>query len=235
MKSFLLKMAVFTAVILGVYSCTQKSNNTLFSGTIKGLRKGTVYLKKVEDTTLVVIDSVQLNGSDSFEFDLAISEPDIYYLYLDKKDGLLYNDLEELFLEPAKKITIHTQLDQFTKKFVVQGSANHTRLQNYKKVNSRFNLKRLELTGNLSRQVAKKNQDSIKLVGKQLQKLIKNRYLYTVNFALNNKNYEVAPYVLTKEIKDAQTKYLDTVYQSLSAKVKASKYGKQLAQLISER
>lgn len=235
MKSILLKIAVVTAVIIGAVSCSKTTDTTNFSGTIKGLRKGTVYLKKVEDTSLVVIDSVNLNGIDSFSFDVAINEPDVYYLYLDKKDGIQFNDLTELFLEPSENIVVTTQLDQFTKKMVVKGSKNHTRLEAYKKVNGKFNLKRFELINEMSKQVARKNRDSANIIKQQLQRLIKNKYLYTVNFAMSNKEYEVAPYILTKEIKDVQTKYLDTVYQSLVPKVKTSKYGKELEKLILER
>ena len=235
MKSILLKIAVVTAIIIGAVSCSKTTDTTNFSGTIKGLRKGTVYLKKVEDTSLVVVDSVYLNGADSFSFDVAISEPDIYYLYLDKKDGIQFNDLAELFLEPSENIVVTTQLDQFTKKMVVKGSKNHTRLEAYKKVSSRFNLKRFELINEMSKQVARKNRDSANTIKQQLQKLVKIKYLYTVNFAMSNKEYEVAPYILTKEIKDAQTKYLDTVYKSLIPKVKTSKYGKKLEKLILER
>lgn len=235
MNSILLKIAVVTAVIIGAISCSKTTDATNFSGTIKGLRKGTVYLKKVEDTSLVVVDSVYLNGSDSFSFDVVILEPDIYYLYLDKKDGIQFNDLAELFLEPSENIVVTTQLDQFIKKMVVKGSENNTRLEAYKKVNNKFNLKRFELINKISKQVVRKNRDSANAIKKQLQKLVKNKYLYTVNFAMSNKEYEVAPYILTKEIKDAQTKFLDTVYQNLTPKIKTSKYGKELEKLILER
>lgn len=236
MKQLFFKTALLITVTASICSCsTEKENNTSFAGTIKGLRKGTVYLKKVIDTSLVVIDSVQLQGADSFQFNLNIKEADVYYLYLDKKDGILFNDLAEVFLEPNKKITVITELDQFNKKLVIRGSENHTRFEEFKKVNSKFNLKRFELIDALSKQVLKKNEDSIAFVKKQLQRVVKNKYLYTVNFGLNNYNFEVAPYILVKEVSDAQTKYLDTVYKKLPPKIKTSKYGTQLKQLILER
>lgn len=236
MNRFFLKTITLLLVVISLYSCTKKNNsNTVFFGTIKGLRKGTVYLKKVIDTSLVVIDSVQLRGADSFEFNLNLSEPDLYYFYLDKKDGIVFNDLAEVFLEPNKKISASTQLDQFNTKLVVKGSENHTRFEAFKKINNKFNLKRFKLIDALTKQLYQKNKDSVVYLKKQLQKVMKNKYLYTVNFGLSNADYEVAPYVLVKEVKDAQIKYLDTVFKSLTPKVKSSKYGMQLKQLLLKR
>jgi len=56
-----------------------------------------------------------------------------------------------------------------------------------------------------------------------------------VNFALNNKDYEVAPYLAVSEIFDANIKYLDTIQKSLSPEVRDSKYGKSLTDFIKER
>ena len=64
---------------------------------------------------------------------------------------------------------------------------------------------------------------------------LSSKYLATVNFALNNKDKEVAPYLLLTEIYDANIKYLDTVYTSLTPKIKDSKYGTLLESFISER
>ena len=58
--------------------------------------------------------------------------------------------------------------------------------------------------------------------------------MFTVNFALNNKDSEVAPYLALTEIYDAKTSYLDTINNTLTPKVKASKYGKELQTYIDE-
>ena len=64
---------------------------------------------------------------------------------------------------------------------------------------------------------------------------IKRKYLYTINFALNNKDSEVAPYLALSEIYDANIKFLDTINNSLVPEVKASKYGKDLQAFITKR
>ena len=52
---------------------------------------------------------------------------------------------------------------------------------------------------------------------------------------MNNKDYEIAPYLAVSEIFDANVKYLDTIYKSLEPKVRRSKYGKVLKDYIEER
>jgi len=53
-----------------------------------------------------------------------------------------------------------------------------------------------------------------------------------VNFALNNKDSEVAPYLALTEIYNAKINLLDTINNSLTPKVKASKYGKDLQAFV---
>ena len=69
---------------------------------------------------------------------------------------------------------------------------------------------------------------------KNLNSLLKRKYLYTINFALTNKKLEIAPYLAVNEIGDANIKYLDTIYKSLPEHIKASKYGIQLKALTSK-
>ena len=65
--------------------------------------------------------------------------------------------------------------------------------------------------------------------------IIKRKYLYTTNFAVNNGDYEVAPYVALAEIYDINLKFLDTIQKSMSPKVAKSLYGKKLNEYIAER
>jgi hypothetical protein len=60
-------------------------------------------------------------------------------------------------------------------------------------------------------------------------------YAFAINFALNNKNSFVAPFIALKEIPDANVKYLDSIYSVLSPEVSNSKYGKELAVLLKKK
>lgn len=62
----------------------------------------------------------------------------------------------------------------------------------------------------------------------------KRRYLFATNFAINNKEYEVAPYIALSDIYDINIKYLDTIQKSMSPKVAQSLYGKKLTEYIAK-
>jgi hypothetical protein len=61
---------------------------------------------------------------------------------------------------------------------------------------------------------------------------IKRKYLFATNFALNNRKFEVAPFIALSEIYDINIKYLDTIQKSMSPQVANSLYGKKLTQYI---
>ncbi|WP_010522058.1 DUF4369 domain-containing protein [Aquimarina agarivorans] len=216
-----------------LFNCS-KTENTSFSGTIKGLSKGTIYLQQIKDTLLVTIDSIQVNGASAFDFNLQLDEPDIFYLYLDKNDGTIYDDRLEVFLEPGE-ITFSTKLADFEKMSKINGSENHNKFALYKKTLQRFNLRNINLLQENFDAHKTNDTNKIKEVENKLSRLQKTKYLYTVNFAIQNNTLEVAPYVALREISDANITYLDTIHKSLPLKIKKSKYGKQLKQLIKER
>ena len=48
---------------------------------------------------------------------------------------------------------------------------------------------------------------------------------FIINFSINNSDSEISPYIAGKYLKDANQRYLDTIYNSLSKEIKDSKYG----------
>lgn len=57
----------------------------IVSGNVKGLKKGTLYLQHLADTTLVVVDSLKVDGDGNFRFETELEGPEMFYLYLNKK------------------------------------------------------------------------------------------------------------------------------------------------------
>ncbi|MEO5790182.1 MAG: DUF4369 domain-containing protein [Gelidibacter sp.] len=227
-----MKRIAFILSLLIVSSCAKDKSNFTLKGTIKDLKKGTVYLQKVEDTLLVSIDSLKITGDSQFELHAYLDGPEVLYLKLDKQgedSGLI-----PFFAD--KGITeIHTTLKNFFVDAKITGSKQQEKLEEYKAIMSKFKDKNLDLIkDNL---VAHQSQDSLQIDSslKAHNNLIIRRYLYTINFAINNKDNEIAPYLAISEIPDANIKYLDTIVKSLTPEIKASKYGKQLQELIDER
>ncbi len=69
----------------------------------------------------------------------------------------------------------------------------------------------------------------------QREKLLRARYLATVNFAKNHKDMPIAPYLMLAEIPDVNLKYHDTIYKLLSPEIKNSKYGKALELFMNQQ
>jgi len=228
------KLSVLLLIILSISACSKKENNLFVTGHVKGLKKGTIYLQKIEDTLLINVDSVQINGDANFELGDYIKSPQIMYLYLEKVDDKEFNDRVEFFAEEGE-VTINTTLKNFEVDAKVVGSKNQEKLMDYKKMMQRFNDKNLELIQENFEAQRDNNEELIVSTNEQFDKLLTRKYLYTVNFAMNNKDLDIAPYLALSEVFDANIKYLDTIYTSLTPEIKKSRYGKELKTFLKER
>lgn len=225
-----MKIPFILITIISLLSSCSKKQNTTLSGSIKGLSKGTLYLQQIKDSTLITIDSVALNGSNQFNFNLELAEPDVFSFYLDKKDGTIFNDRLKIFLQPGEN-KLKAKLDDFENSVQITGSPNQAKLEEYEAMIQKFNMDDLKLAQLNSYARKTGRQGFVDATIKDLNNLLKRKYLYTVNFAINNKHLEIAPYITVTEISDANTTYLDTIYKSLPETIKASKYGIQLEAL----
>lgn len=222
MKDFLF---LFTILLLSVSCGDDNNENTMIvAGNVKGLKKGTLYLQNIPDSTLVTIDSLVVDGDGSFSFKTDIESPEIFYLYLNKKDNNDINDRITFFGEPGQ-ININTSWNTFDINAKVEGSETQKKLEEYRKVMSRFNSKNLEFmqyAANSENPLDSLQMDSIQRLS---DKNIQRGYAFALNFALNNKNSHVAPYIAITEVADANIKYLDSIYSSLIPEVANAKYG----------
>ena len=205
------------------------------SGRVDGLRKGTLFLQKVLDSTLIDIDSIVINGNPEFNFKTKIESPEIYYLYLNKDDGDTINDRVMFFAEKGE-IIINTLLKTFESSAKVSGSENQELLQEYRKIARQFNAKNLDyIKAYINNAKSANDSRSSDSIQKEMDNLLKRRYLYALNFAVTHGDNVIAPYIALTEVSDANIKYLDTVASKLTEEVKSSKYGKLLIDLIANR
>jgi hypothetical protein len=172
-----------------------------------------------------------VEGDGNFSFSTELESPELFYLYLDKKDNNSINDRITFFGEPGT-ITIKTTWNTFDLNAKIEGSKSNDKLKEYMEVMSKFNTKNLEYA-KLGMD-PKIQSDSIAFDSLQnlTDKNVKRGYLYAINFALNNTDSYVAPYIAVKEVSDANLKYLDSINNSLSDDVANSKYGKELKEHI---
>ncbi|MCW5520255.1 DUF4369 domain-containing protein [Aureitalea sp. L0-47] len=215
-------------------SCSEPKDQMLLTGTVKGLKKGTLLLQKIEDTALVSVDSVVVDGKSEFSFNREIPSPEVYFLYLRLENGALLDDRIPFFAEAAE-IQLETSLKKFGNDVKITGSVNQGKLEEYKDLVNRFTNRNLDIIEQSIKASQEGNDSLISDLQIQQNKLIASKYLATVNYALQQKDHEVAPYLMLSEVFDANIKYLDTVYSVLPPKVRESKYGKELADFIEDR
>lgn len=228
---------IFTAALIAIFmvSCAGTTENTMnVSGNVKGLKKGMLYLQHIADSTLVNIDSLDVKGDGNFSFTTELESPEIFYLYLDKEDNNDINDRITFFAEPGD-IVINTSWNTFDLNAKITGSKTQEKLEEYQKVMSRFNTIDLE---NIRSSLDPKNQNNPAAMD-SLQELsdrnLKRGYLFALNYAMNNTDSYIAPYIAVKEVADANIKYLDSINNSLSPEVANSKYGKELKKFIEDQ
>lgn len=228
---------LFAALSLTVLlSCSEKKNegNLEITGNIKGFKKGKLYIQKIEDTTLVALDTIVLNGTSTFESHLNIDSPEMLYLFVDRGVSNSIDNNLLFFAEPGK-INIDTDVDYFFANSKITGSKNQELYEEYKKIISKFNDQQLELIQEeiLGQKGAKKY--SAEENKKKQEALLKKRYLYAANYALTNANKEIAPYIALTDIYDMQIKFLDTIHKSMTPEVAKSKYGKKFSDYLKKR
>ena len=196
------------------------------NGNIKGLKKGTLYLQKQQDSLIISVDSIHVSGTEKFVLTDEVTSPEMYFLTLG-------NGIKKIaFFGEKDTIHISSTLDKFELKAKITGSKNQDLLDKFLEIKKKFSNQNLDLIKEEFEARKSGVQDSIDLVTKKLKNLNRRIYLYTTNFAVNNADFEVAPYIALTELVNANIRLLDTVNNSLSPEVKNSKYGKQLNEFI---
>ena len=211
------KSILALASLLIVASCNKTESNAdlYITGNIKGLKKGTLYIQRIVDTALVAIDTIVIDGKSTFEAELDLKSPEMLYLFLDRGVSNSKDNNIAFFAEPGK-MTIETTLDE------------------YSKINSKFNEENLDLIAKKFRAIKYKKETAVDSLTKKQESNIKRKYLFATNFAINNKDHEIAPYIALAEIYDINLKYLDTIQKSMTPKVAQSLYGKKLTSYVND-
>ena len=228
-KIIFLLVAVFAAFS----SCSDVPKDMLVNISVKGLKKGTLYLQKVEDSLIVNVDSISVNTEAPFSLEANIDSPELFYLFLDRK-STNPNDDRILFFGEKGVISIETSLENYFLGAKITGSASHDVLSEYQAMKKQFQNKRLEMFKAYFDAEKINKTDTLAILTASSRSLEKTELLYTINYAISNADSEVAPYLAITEFPASATSFLDTLQNSLSPKVKTSKYGKMLEKYLSE-
>ena len=217
------KIGLLLLVVMAVVACSKENENTMYvKASVKGLKKGTFYLQKQIDSMIVSVDSISVDGREDFLMTDEVMSPEMYYLTLGNSSKRIS------FFGEKDTVYISSQLDLFGLKAKVKGSANQELLDNLREIQQKFNNQKLDLMKEEFEARKANSQDSIDMVAKKLKNWERKKYLYATNFAVKNADFEVAPYIALTDLFDANIGLLDTINNSLTPRIKESKYGKQL-------
>jgi hypothetical protein len=234
----LIRFSIPLFVLILITGCEPKPksniDNMIVKGKIEGLRKGKLYIQKIEDTLLVNIDSTLIKGTPNFSFEIPIDTAEIFYLYLEKEDGDSLND-RILFFGEKGTIEINTLLKTFDSSAEIKGSKNQELLQEYLSFNKKFNEQNLELIEGFYKAQLKKNSKKSDSLQQKIDNLLRRRYLYTINFAAQNTDQNIAPYLALTEVYDANLSLLDTIAFKMTPEVRDSKYGIEFVNYLEKR
>ena len=213
------KNLLFISIFL-LSACSQTNKKMIVNGSIKGLQKGTIYLQHIEETKYVTLDSLIMNSTENFELGCNLEEVEMLFISLSKDVNA-----DRISFFGSKVTKINTTLKRFKFDAEIEGGIQQELLESYYENMARFNNQKLELIKNKIIAQKESDQELVKEIQIKIDNSLKRSYLYSFNFAINNKNSEVAPYLAVAEVYDANVKYLDTINSVLPENIANSKYG----------
>lgn len=217
-------------LLLFFVKCSNDLDKNLnISGSIKGLRKGKLYLQKyINDSILIDIDSLKIDGVENFEFNDSLDQAQFYFLTLKKDETDTTMNKIPFFAEKGE-IKINTRLNTFLSSARIEGSENQILWEEYLTVIRKFNNQNIDLVKKYLEKKGEFDTDKRNQLFERKSNLInRKKTLYSLNFAMNNSGKEISAYIGLYELNNVSKKYLDSLYSRLETKIKNSFYGNKL-------
>jgi hypothetical protein len=215
--------------LLFIIGCVDESQKSTINLDVKGLKKGTLVLKKLSDSSFVKLDSFIVNSGDKINFSVLLDQPEMLFIDLKLNEG---SDIKTLnFFAEKSKMDIVTNLENFGYELIVKGSKNDSIYRNYISLNKKFNDQKLDLFKRSFEKSKSNDLDSLKIIEDLVVNINKRQFLHNANFAVRNSEFELSPYIALTDLYESK-KILDTVYKSLSTRIRNSKYAKKLKSII---
>ncbi|ANW94994.1 hypothetical protein AXE80_01220 [Wenyingzhuangia fucanilytica] len=228
MKKIISLIAIATFFI----SCSKQNNaNFNIHGKITGLKKGTIFLEKLDLNGSQVLDSVYIDDAQEvFSFSENIKEADMFAISLDK--SLTRRIL--FFGEPGT-IDIETDLNKFISKAKITGSKQQDLLMEHDSYTKEIQFQNLDLIKEKFEAQKNGELDKVDDINNKYNHNLKRIYLFSANYAINNSSNVIAAYIAVTRMDNAAPKLKKQIYDALTPEVKESKYGLLLKEELDAR
>ena len=140
----------------------------------------------------------------------------------------------------AGVIEINTSLNNeslgnYNRSFEIKGKRNRELIEEFKKYEKQFIAEGDKLRAEKKYFIELNDFEKSDSIENLIAVLQFKSYLFTANFAINNADYEVAPYLAVKKIPDARLEILKSIKKELPDPIKKTKYGRLFIKLLENR
>ena len=126
-------------------------------------------------------------------------------------------------------------MNKINSNVAISGSKTNILFEKYNNTVQHINVKLGQENIKLIQAQLSNDEDLITALDKKVAYLMRAKYLRAIQFAKQNKRSIVTAYIGAREIPEAHTPYLDSIYNGLSKKAKKSIYGIELKMIIETR
>ena len=226
-----MKKITLIILVLTIASCSKHNQNFELNGSIKGLKKGIVYLEVLTDSNFVAVDSFKVYDSPEFKMVHNLDHPNLLRLRLNKNEDVQY---AIDFFAVKGVTTINTTLKAFNNDLSITGSNETTLYQEYQEMIKAFNSQNLDLIVEAFNAQKSKDPKKVLEIERQQQNLLKRKILFALNFGVNHNDSKVAPFIAVSDLPDVKSPLIDSLYNKLTSKVKKSYYGLKLKEQLNK-
>jgi hypothetical protein len=134
-----------------------------------------------------------------------------------------------------KTVLSSKNIENYKRSFELKGKRNIELMKEFNVYEERFMSERDKLEDKRKILIELNEFERVDSIQKLLDRLLLKSYLFTANFAINNSEQDIAPYLAIKKIPDARIEILEKIEKKLSDKVKETRYGKLFQKLLKKR
>lgn len=194
---------------------------------------GAVTLGGTQPGPLWVIDGVRMGRPPGSIRSLATQIREVNVLKFAKASK--YGSQGTVGVIEINTVLSSKNIGSYDRSFEVKGKRNIELMKEFNVYEERFMSEKDNLEDKRKILIELNEFERVDSIQKLLDLLLFKSYLFTANFAINNSDQEIAPYLAIKKIPDARIEILESIEKELSDEVKKTRYGKSFQKLLNQR